>query len=71
MVKDQAGSAISWDAKGSYAIVSAHRLYDIIRTRKPETHELKLVTNSDKLRLYTYTFGESITETVVRDTSLP
>lgn len=57
LVKDQAGSDISWDAKGSYTRVSAHRLYDIVRTRQPETHELKLVTNLDKLCLYTYTFG--------------
>ncbi len=57
VVKDQAGSDISWDSKGSYVTVRAHRLYDIVRTRQPETCELKIVTTSDKLCLYTYTFG--------------
>ncbi len=33
------------------------RLYDIVRTKKSESHELKLVTNSEALRLYTYTFS--------------
>ncbi len=57
VAKEQAGSDISWDLKRSYLTVEAHRLYDIVRTRQPETHELKLVTTSDKLCLYTYTFG--------------
>jgi hypothetical protein len=57
VAKDQAGSNISWDSKGSYLTVKAQRLYDIVRTRQPETHELKLVTASNDLCLYTYTFG--------------
>ena len=57
VAKDQAGSDISWDTKGSYTTVAAQRLYDIIRTRERETHELKLTTASDDLCLYTYTFG--------------
>ena len=55
--KDQAGSDVSWDSKGSYVTVTAHRLYDLVRTRRPETHELKLVTASDELCLYAYTFA--------------
>ncbi|HZY46327.1 MAG TPA: redoxin family protein [Candidatus Bathyarchaeia archaeon] len=55
--KEKAGSDVQWDAKGSYLSVSEIRLYDIVRTRDFETHELKLSTNADDLCLYTYTFG--------------
>ncbi len=57
VAKERAGSDVSWDSRGSYITVNAQRLYDIVRTTEPETHELKLVTASDKLGLYTYTFG--------------
>jgi nucleoside-diphosphate-sugar epimerase len=43
--------------KGSYLLVAENRLYDIVRTRDYETHELKLATNVDDLCLYTYTFS--------------
>ncbi len=55
--KGKAGADVQWDKDGSYLLVSENRLYDIVRTKNAETHGLKLVTNSEGLRLYTYTFG--------------
>jgi hypothetical protein len=55
--KGKAGADIRWDSTGGYLVVAENRLYDIVRTRAFETHELKLDTSSDDLRLYTYTFG--------------
>ncbi len=55
--KGKAGTDVQWDRDGSYLFVKENRLYDIVRTKNAETHELKLVTNSEGLRLYTYTFG--------------
>jgi thiol-disulfide isomerase/thioredoxin len=55
--KGKAGADVQWDSSGGYLVVAENRLYDIVRTKAFETHELKLVTNSDDLRLYTYTFG--------------
>ena len=55
--KDKAGSDVMWDKTGSFLVVRENRLYDIIRTRSFETHELKLLTSSDRLQVYTYTFG--------------
>ena len=55
--KGKAGADVQWDSSGGYVVVAENRLYDIVRTKAFETHELKLLTNSDDLRLYTYTFG--------------
>ena len=55
--KGKAGADVQWDSTGSFLIVAENRLYDIIRTKAFETHELKLISKSDDLRLYTYTFG--------------
>jgi thiol-disulfide isomerase/thioredoxin len=55
--KEKAGADIQWEPTGSYLLVSENRLYDIVRTKGFEIHELKLLTSSDELRLYTYTFG--------------
>lgn len=55
--KDKAGTDVLWNSTGSFLTVRENRLYDIIRTRNFETHELKLQTNSDTLQIYTYTFG--------------
>ena len=55
--KDRAGSDIQWDAEGSFLKVNENRLYDVVRTKNLETHELKLLTSSQDLQVYTYTFG--------------
>jgi len=55
--KGKAGADIQWDSMGSFLLVAENRLYDIVRTKDFETHELKLITKADDLRLYTYTFG--------------
>jgi thiol-disulfide isomerase/thioredoxin len=55
--KRQAGADVQWDSNGSYLVVTENRLYDIVRSKTFETHELKLVTSAEDLRLYTYTFG--------------
>ncbi|HEV2119589.1 MAG TPA: redoxin family protein [Candidatus Bathyarchaeia archaeon] len=55
--KGKAGADVRWDSTGSFLLVTENRLYDIVRTKAFETHELKLITNADDLRLYTYTFG--------------
>lgn len=55
--KDKAGADVQWDSSGSYLSVAENRLYDILRTREFETHELKLTTKADDLCLYSYTFG--------------
>ena len=55
--KDKAGTDVMWDSTGSILSVEENRLYDIIRTKSFETHELKLLTSSDNLQIYTYTFG--------------
>jgi thioredoxin family protein len=55
--KGKAGADVQWDSTGSFLVVAENRLYDIVRTRAFETHELKLITKADDLRLYTYTFG--------------
>jgi thiol-disulfide isomerase/thioredoxin len=55
--KEKAGADVQWDSEGSYLTVAENRLYDIIRTRDYETHELKLATSANDLCLYTYTFG--------------
>jgi len=55
--KGKAGADVQWDSMGSFLLVAENRLYDIIRTKAFETHELKLNTKADDLRLYTYTFG--------------
>lgn len=57
LAKDKAGSDIQWDSEGSYLSVKENRLYDVVRTRDYERHELKLATNANDLCLYTYTFG--------------
>ena len=57
VAKDNAGGDVQWDSNGSYITVGNNRLYDIIRTRNFETHELKLATSSDELQVYSYTFG--------------
>ncbi len=48
---------MEFDTQGAFLKVGEHCLYDIVRSRRPETHELKLVTDADDLCLYTYTFG--------------
>ena len=53
----KAGADVQWDSTGSFLVVTENRLYDIVRTKPFETHELKLITKADNLRLYTYTFG--------------
>jgi thiol-disulfide isomerase/thioredoxin len=55
--KDKAGADVQLDSNGSYLSVTENRLYDIVRTREFETHELKLTTTADDLCIYTYTFG--------------
>ncbi len=55
--KRKAGADVHWDGTGSYLSVGENRLYDIVRTKNAESHDLKLVTSSEGLRLYTYTFG--------------
>ena len=55
--KDRAGADVQWDSSGSFLSASENRLYDIVRTREFETHDLKLTTNADDLCVYTYTFG--------------
>jgi len=55
--KGKAGADVQWDSTGSFLVVIENRLYDIVRTKPFETHELKLITKADDLRLYTYTFG--------------
>jgi thiol-disulfide isomerase/thioredoxin len=55
--KGRAGADVQWERDASYLTVSDNRLYDIVRTKNNETHELKLVTDSEGLCLYTYTFG--------------
>lgn len=55
--KDRAGADVHWDSSGSFLLVEENRLYDIVRTRDFEMHELKLVTGANDLCLYTYTFG--------------
>ena len=55
--KGKAGEDVQWDSMGSFLLVAENRLYDIVRTKAFETHELKLLTKADDLRLYTYTFG--------------
>ena len=55
--KRQAGADVQWDSNGSYLVVTENRLYDIVRSKTFETHELKLVTSAEDLRLYAYTFG--------------
>ncbi len=52
-----AGADLKTDAHGRFLEVSENRLYEIIKTGKSQAHELKLKTDSDKLCLYTYTFG--------------
>ena len=55
--KDKAGADVMWDNTGSYLTIKENRLYDIVRTKKFETHELRLQTSSDGFRVYSYTFG--------------
>jgi thiol-disulfide isomerase/thioredoxin len=55
--KEKAGADVQWDSRGSFLTVKENRLYDIVRTRDLENHELKLSTNANDLCLYTYTFG--------------
>jgi thiol-disulfide isomerase/thioredoxin len=55
--KAKAGADVQWDSRGSFLVVNENRLYDIVRSKAFETHELKLITKSEDLRLYTYTFG--------------
>ena len=55
--KEKAGADVQWDSKGSFLHVKENRLYDIVRARDYENHELKLITNANDLCLYTYTFG--------------
>jgi thiol-disulfide isomerase/thioredoxin len=57
MDKGKAGADVQRDSTGSYLVVAENRLYDIVRTRAFETHELKLITKAADLRLYSYTFG--------------
>lgn len=55
--RDKAGIDVMWDKTGSYLTVKENRLYDIIRTKKFETHEMRLQTTLDGFRVYSYTFG--------------
>src|SRR2546422_1381237 len=55
--KGKAGADVQWDSTGSFLVVTENRLYDIVRTKAFETHELKLMTKAEDLRLFTYTFG--------------
>jgi hypothetical protein len=57
MDKGKAGADVQRDSTGSYLVVAENRLYDIVRTKAFETHELKLITKAADLRLYSYTFG--------------
>jgi hypothetical protein len=57
MEKGRAGADVQWDSTGSFLVVTENRLYDIVRSKAFETHELKLITEADDLRLYAYTFG--------------
>ena len=56
LARDKAGADVQWQDGIAFLSVRENRLYDIVRTRSNETHELKLATASG-LRLYAYTFG--------------
>ncbi len=55
--RGRGGEDVQWDSGESIVYVKNYRLFDIVRTKGRETHELKLTTNHDGLRIYTYTFG--------------
>jgi len=55
--RDKAGKDVEWLAGRPVIRIRKQRLYDIVRTKRVETHELNLLTDSDELQLYTYTFG--------------
>lgn len=57
LMRERAGADVQWGGDESFLLVSDNRLYDIVRTKNSETHELKLTTDSEGLLLYTYTFG--------------
>lgn len=57
LAKDRAGSDVQWESEEAFLMVKEHRLYDVVRMKNVETHELKLVTMDDDLCLYAYTFG--------------
>ena len=56
LARDKAGADVQWQDGIAFLSVRENRLYDIVRTKSNETHELKLATGSG-IRLYTYTFG--------------
>jgi thiol-disulfide isomerase/thioredoxin len=56
----QAGSDIHWDQQGRSLIeIDTARLYQIVELPEFGKHELKLITNSEGLAIYTVTFGVS------------
>ena len=56
LARDKAGADVQWHDGRAFLNVGENRLYDIVRTKSNETHELKMAT-AGGLRLYTYTFG--------------
>ena len=55
---EQAGPDIDWDTGGSSVLrVQETRLYEVVELPRFGKHELKLITNSEGLAIYTVTFG--------------
>ncbi len=55
--KTEAGNDVRFENSKSYMIVKAPDMYRVVNSKIPAKHELKLIMDSDRLRVFAYTFG--------------
>lgn len=61
------GADVSADERGTYVAIDIPRMYRIIEEEAYGKHELKLITDSDQLQVYAFTFGGCTAPPAVRD----
>lgn len=52
-----AGRDVKIDKTGSYVVVDKADMYELIEMEAPETHDVRLESDSDEFTLYTFTFS--------------
>ena len=57
LTKENAGKDIKFKGKISYVKINKARLHELTRTKKLESHNLRLEANSKEFKLYAFTFG--------------
>ncbi|MCX6816144.1 MAG: hypothetical protein NT120_04820 [Candidatus Aenigmarchaeota archaeon] len=57
LTKENAGKDVKISGKRSYVVVGKKGICNIVKMKKSENHEVKIVTNSSTFRIYKYTLA--------------